>query len=164
MSEPLVSIILPVYNQQDYVEEAIRSILEQTYQNLELIIVDDGSSDETVKVIKEKFSSSCTLISQKNSGVSAAINAGMRSAKGDFLALLGGDDVSSQQRISNQVQLFETSSYDMLFSRPYLIDRSGQLLRDEDFPVFFGPEPEKDSMLTQLFYKGNFLVFESDDF
>jgi glycosyltransferase involved in cell wall biosynthesis len=161
MNEPLVSVIVPVYNQQNHVEEAVRSILEQTHQNLELIIVDDGSSDESVKIIKEKFSSGVTLICQKNLGVSSAINAGLSEAKGELIALLGGDDVSLKQRVSNQVKLFESSSFDILFSRPYLINQQGDSIRDEDFPVFFGPEPEKDKLLTELFYKGNFLCAPS---
>jgi glycosyltransferase involved in cell wall biosynthesis len=161
MKEPLVSVIIPVYNQHDYVEDAIRSILEQTYQNIELIIVDDGSSDETVKVVEEKFSSSVTLICQKNFGVSSAINAGLRAVKGELIALLGGDDISSKQRIANQVSLLQSASYDILFSRPYLIDASGNNIPDAEFPIFFEPESGQDELLAQLFYKGNFLCAPS---
>lgn len=93
--EPLVSIIITNYNYAQYVGEAIQSVLNQTYGNIELIVVDDGSTDESRDVISgfAANNKNVHLISQKNEGIVSARNAGIKSFNGDFILFLDGDDL-----------------------------------------------------------------------
>lgn len=92
--EPLISVIVPVYNGQDYLENCIRSIEGQTYENYEVIIVDDGSTDETDAVCDKLRAaySNVRVLTLGNEGVSAARNAGIDAAKGDFITFVDADD------------------------------------------------------------------------
>ena len=90
----LISVIIPAYNVENYIFRAIESVLNQTYSNYELIIVDDGSTDGTWDIIQSyaKNEKKMVIKKQKNSGVSKARNAGIEIAKGDFLVFLDSDD------------------------------------------------------------------------
>src|SRR5690606_18531829 len=93
-SNPLISIVVPVYNSEKYLPECIESILNQNYANIELIIVNDGSTDNSLS-IAEKFSendSRIKILSQRNSGVSAARNLGISIAQGDYIGFVDSDD------------------------------------------------------------------------
>src|SRR5258707_1636701 len=91
-ARPLVSAIVATYNRADVVSQAIESILGQTYENLEVIIVDDGSTDGTVEVL-ERFGSRLRILRQQNAGPSAARNRGIAAARGEIISLLDSDDV-----------------------------------------------------------------------
>jgi len=95
MSNSLVSVIIPAYNAEKYIEETIQSVLKQTHSNFELIVVDDGSTDNTIKLaeLTSKNNSEITVIKQKNSGVSIARNTGFQASKGNYVAFLDADDV-----------------------------------------------------------------------
>lgn len=89
---PLVSIIIITYNDRKYVGEAIESALAQTYKDYEIIVVDDGSSDNTSEVLAE-FGDQVTVIYQENRGLSAARNTGIRASKGEYVAFIDADNV-----------------------------------------------------------------------
>lgn len=93
-SNPLVSVIVPVYNVEKYLRQCLDSILGQTYKNLEVIIVDDGSTDSSADIIKEykKKDNRIVTISQKNQGLSAARNVGIKKANGDYIMFVDSDD------------------------------------------------------------------------
>jgi glycosyltransferase involved in cell wall biosynthesis len=91
MRSPLVSIIMPCYNSEAFVDEAIRSVLRQTLQDFELIVIDDGSTDRSAEILA-RHGDRIRVISQANQGVSAARNAGINAAQGDFIAFLDSDD------------------------------------------------------------------------
>lgn len=88
----LVSIIIPLYNKESVIKHTVRSVLEQSYKDFELIIVDDGSTDDSVKVVNGFFDSRIHLIHQKNGGPGKARNTGMTYAKGDWILFLDADD------------------------------------------------------------------------
>ncbi|MEG2700812.1 MAG: glycosyltransferase, partial [Hungatella sp.] len=90
----LISIIVPVYQSEKYLNQCIESILKQTYGNLELMLVDDGSTDHSLAICREYADRDARVkvIHQENHGVSAARNAGLRQASGDYLMLIDGDD------------------------------------------------------------------------
>lgn len=92
MQKPFFSIIIPAYNLENYIAAALQSVLVQTFQDFEIIIVDDGSSDETVSIIQSFHDPRIRLVSQVNGGVSRARNAGMKKAVGAYIAFLDGDD------------------------------------------------------------------------
>lgn len=103
--KPLVSVIIPNYNYASYVREAIDSVLAQTYSNIEIIVVDDGSKDES-KIILESYGNKIKAIFQQNQGVSAARNNGIEQSKGEFIAFLDADDVWLPQKIEKQIERF----------------------------------------------------------
>ena len=94
MNEPLISIIVPVYNTEKYIARCIKSILNQTYKSIELILVDDGSADNSPKICDEyaERDSRIKVIHKKNGGVSSARNAGLDIAKGDYVGFVDSDD------------------------------------------------------------------------
>ena len=104
-NENLVSVILPTFNRAWTVKDAIESVLVQDYPNIELIVIDDGSTDNT-QALLETYKDDITLISQDNSGVSASRNAGIKASKGEFIALLDSDDTWDKRKISCQMDFF----------------------------------------------------------
>ncbi len=108
-----VSVVIPCYNVERYVEECITSVLQQTYSNMEIICVDDGSSDETVSKIKklqEKHNDKIHLIETPNRGASSARNSGLRFAGGEFIQFLDADDILLPGKINHQIKLIKDSN------------------------------------------------------
>jgi glycosyltransferase involved in cell wall biosynthesis len=105
--EGLVSVIIPTYNRAQLCKKAVESALFQTYRDIEVIVVDDGSTDDTREVISN-LDSRVHYLSQKNSGVSAARNLGMQSARGEFIAFLDSDDTWLPWKLKLQVNLLRT--------------------------------------------------------
>ena len=107
---PHVSVIIPTHNRRDFVREAIASVLAQTYQDFEIIVVDDGSDDDTRTVVEE-FSRAWPVVQyvfQSNQGVSAARNHGVALSHGQFLAFLDSDDVWQPGKLESQIAFFTT--------------------------------------------------------
>ena len=107
MQQPLVSIIIPVYNSQQFIGPAVLALQEQTYPNLEIIIVDDGSSDGSLEEALHFESFTCKVIKQVNSGAAVARNTGLKHASGDFIQFLDVDDLLSDDKIEKQVKALE---------------------------------------------------------
>jgi len=106
LEHPLVSIIIPVYNSEKYLGEAIRSALEQSWPNREVIVIDDGSTDNSLTVAKG-FGKAVSVYTQTNKGASAARNHGLSKAKGDYIQFLDADDILGTEKIANQVELLQ---------------------------------------------------------
>jgi len=104
MSLPLVSIIIPAYNSAKYMAGTIQSALDQTWANKEIIIVDDGSKDNTLAIAKGFESEIVTVLSQENKGASAARNKGLSVAKGEYIQFLDADDLLSPNKIAAQLE------------------------------------------------------------
>ena len=153
------SIIITSYNQGDYICSAIESALEQTIPPIEVIVVDDGSSDGTQQLVLNRFSKSIVFLSQDRRGPSAAINIAMSQAVGEYIALLGGDDICLPNRLERQCQYLESESFDLVFCKPFLINTAGNLLADDSFPIFFGAL--KPPSFKELFSNGNILCAPS---
>lgn len=106
------SVVIPLYNKEHYIVNAINSVLNQTFQDYELIIVDDGSKDDSYEVARTVKSDKINLIRQKNQGVAAARNTGVENAKGEYIAFLDGDDFwhpNYLQVLSDLIDTFPTS-------------------------------------------------------
>ena len=104
MHTPLVSCVIPVWNGEKYLGEAIRSVLDQTYPKIEVVIVDDGSTDATPGVIAS-FGDRVASIRQEQSGPAAARNTGITASKGEFIAFLDSDDIWEASKTALQVEL-----------------------------------------------------------
>ncbi|MGL4768974.1 MAG: glycosyltransferase family 2 protein [Mycoplasmoidaceae bacterium] len=101
---PLVSIIIPVYNGEKYIKNAINSALNQKYNNIEIIVVNDGSTDKTA-LICEKYKAKIKILNKENGGVSSALNLGIANMQGEYFSWLSHDDEYSKNKIYNQVKL-----------------------------------------------------------
>jgi alpha-1,3-rhamnosyltransferase len=133
MSEPLVSVIIPAYNHESYVAQTIDSVIQQTYQNIELIVIDDGSTDRTAHVIKS-YSDKCKTrfsnhlnIFNKNQGVIASLNQGISLANGKYSASIASDDLYLACCISQLVNFLESNSeYGLAVGDNLIVDDKGQ--------------------------------------
>ncbi|AWC30696.1 glycosyltransferase family 2 protein [Bacillus cytotoxicus] len=114
----LVSVVIPLYNAEKYIEETMQSILNQTYQNIEIIVVDDGSKDQSPTIVKElqrKHPEKVRYIHQKNQGVSVARNTGIEHANGEYVAFLDSDDLWHPSKIEKQVQSMHLNNMDACY-------------------------------------------------
>ncbi len=132
-SFPLVSIVCTCYNQRDFVTEALRSVLDQTYPTIELIVINDCSSDESATTISDflKPYPEVLFINNKTRlGLCKNFNQGFHISKGDYLVDLSGDDILSSTKIERQVNYFENlpKEYGVIYSNAELIDMSGKVL------------------------------------
>jgi glycosyltransferase involved in cell wall biosynthesis len=104
--QPTVSVVIPAFNSARYLREAIRSVLDQTHRVLELIVVDDGSTDTSV-VTASRFGAPVRVVRRAHAGIGASRNVGIAEAQGEFVALLDADDVWEPSKLARQLELFE---------------------------------------------------------
>jgi len=126
---PLVSVVLPSYNHAPYVEQAVRSVYAQTYRPIELIVVDDGSTDGSPAIVERCLRDSPfphRYLAQANRGAPAAINAGLREASGTFVNLLNSDDLFEPERIARMVDAVAGTDSDWGFSALRIVDAEGK--------------------------------------
>jgi glycosyltransferase involved in cell wall biosynthesis len=130
MGSPLVSVIIPAYNHAHYLPGAIQSVLDQTYQDFEILVVDDGSTDNTHEVVQRYADSRIRYIYQENRGLAASRNTGLRGARGDYVAFLDADDMFLPGKLAVQVAWFEAHpSCGMVLSGYYIVNEQGQRIR-----------------------------------
>jgi len=111
VNNPIISIILPVYNGELYIRSAIESILSQSLGNYELIIIDDGSTDNSIKFIRSYSDDRIKIIShKKNFGLIATLNHGLAIAKGDYIGRMDQDDLSDPKRLEKQLKFLQSSN------------------------------------------------------
>lgn len=122
-SKLLVSIIIPAYNVEKYIEKCITSILEQTYTNIEVIIVDDGSTDNTGKIIDNisQHDSRIRILHKKNAGVSAARNSGIEASIGEYIVFVDGDDYIASDYIEYMLDLVKNTDSEFCLSTEYFV-------------------------------------------
>lgn len=118
-SYPLVSIVVAIYNVKNYVQQCIESITHQSYQNLEIILIDDGSTDGSEKIVDSfaKQDARCIAIHQENGGPSRTRNRGIEIAQGDFIAFVDGDDYLAPDFVSYMLKLQTYRNSDLVISR-----------------------------------------------
>lgn len=121
----LVSVVIPSYNHARYVRGAVESVLGQTYSKLELVVIDDGSRDESVSILSGIRDPRFTLQVQENRGAHAAINQGLSSCQGDYLAILNSDDLFHPQRLSECISFMDAHGVDVACSWIQVIDADG---------------------------------------
>lgn len=125
----LVSIIIPVYNVEKYIEETIKSVLAQTYQNFEVLIIDDESPDRSIEICQQFDDSRLKIIRQKNRGLAGARNTGIRNAQGDYLAFLDSDDLWLPEKLARHLQHLEANpQLGISFCRSEFINDQGESL------------------------------------
>ena len=163
---PRVSVVLPTYNHEKYVGECIQSVLDQTYQNFEIIITDDGSTDGTVNVIKEFDDSRIQFYTHaENKGACAAINNCIQKAAGEYIAVLNSDDAWEPTKLEKQVQYLDSHpEIGAVFTKVAFVDEAGNLIGPENYKGFYKFEKENRSRYEWLrffFSPGNCLCHPS---
>ena len=149
---PLVSVVMPTRDRAPWVERAVESVLAQTYPRLELIVVDDGSRDETPRVL-ERFGSRIAVLSQAPAGVYAARNLALRHASGELLAFIDSDDAWHPRRLASQLALMQRPEVGLVFGDAVLVSpRAGALPR-----TCFDVTPPRRGRVAGDFAWGNFV-------
>lgn len=163
--QPLVSVIIPCFNAESYIEETLQSILKSTYPKIEIIIIDDGSTDKTIRVIEDYQGNHANIkiIQQQNCGPGAARNAGVRMAKGEAIAFLDADDIWDATKIEKQMCHFKPGT--LIYTDRINFGDLGGLSEKQSESV---NQPEG-SVFPELFLQGNFVTMSSvllhkDDF
>ncbi len=130
MSVPFLSVIMPVYNAGDFVAQAIQSILDQTYRDFELIIINDGSIDKSKAVIKSFDDNRIKYFeNENNSGIVYSRNKGLKLAKGEYIGMFDADDIAYPEKFSEQILFLEDNKdFGMVGSWAKFIDEKGNQL------------------------------------
>ena len=163
--KPLISVVMPVYNGGVYLKEAIESILNQTYKNFEFIIIDDGSTDNSLSIIKEyAFNDNrIIVVDRENRGLITTLNEGIDLAKGKYIARMDADDISLPTRFEKQFKYMEQNNLDICGGDFIIIDEKGKEIKHSVVPKSF-----KEIVLTlgfnvpfahpSVFIKKSFLI------
>lgn len=133
-STPLVSVLVPVYNVEKYLDECINSIESQTYKNLEVIFVNDGSTDNSLDILNRRKRNNYIVISQQNSGSAFTRNTCMHFAKGEFLTFLDSDDMLMPYAISDMVEAALESNADIVRGRFVRVSSKSEQLFSQASP------------------------------
>ena len=156
---PLISVVMITYQHEKYIAEAIHSVLNQTFEDFELVVVNDGSTDKTDEIIKEFQDGRIIYIYQENQGPSAATNNGILASSGKYIALMSGDDVCYPQRLEVQYKYLNDYGKKIVFSWVDFINDDSQPFVGEHFAQSFFNHPNRNQaeILNWFFMKGNYL-------
>lgn len=146
-----VSVVLPVFNAEDTIGRAVRSILDQTFQDFELIVLDDGSTDETADVVRGIEDHRLTLVQRDHSGVTAAANWLTSAAKGRLIARMDADDVAHPRRLEKQIELLDAECLDVVGCQVRILDAAGAPLRSmERYAEWINDETLSPDQIAEL--------------
>lgn len=126
MSNRYISVILPVYNAESYIERAVQSILSQTFRDFELICIDDGSSDSSLDILKQFDDPRIRLYTRENRGLIATLNEGLSYARYRYIARMDADDISLPERFEKQIQLMDRYRLGVVGCSYEYIDKADQ--------------------------------------
>lgn len=173
MFKPKVSVIVPTYNNANYIEEALKSIMAQDYQDYEIIVIDDGSTDKTREIV-QSLGDNIKYVYQANQGLAGARNTGVQRSKGDYITFLDGDDIWETNNLSIKVKVLEeypllgaVFSDFFLFNKHRVISQRGMR---KQYPIFSKRRKTLDEIFSEVqtmqmngldvdIYKGN--IFQS---
>ncbi len=129
-SNPLVSVLITNYNYANFISEAIKSVLSQTYQNFEIIICDDGSTDNSIDIINNfiKYDKRIILVAKQNGGQASAINTAFAASKGDIISILDSDDLFAPNKLELVVHTFKNSNCGVVLHFLKTIDKKGSVI------------------------------------
>ncbi len=160
MEKPLVSVIMPAYNAERYIGLAIESILRQTYENLELIIIDDCSQDNTMNIVNQFIDSRIRIFhNKKNQGISYSRNYALEVSQGKYIAIMDDDDVSFDHRLEKQVTFLENNTdIGVVGGRVESIDENDNLISTQDF-ILKNPYYIKVNFLFRCIFHNSEVMF-----
>jgi len=176
MKPNFISIILPVFNSEKFLSKAIDSIINQTYQHFELIIINDGSTDNSLEIISNyiKKDSRIRLINRPNKGLIYSLNEGIALSKGDYIARMDADDISHKDRLKLQLKLMQKKSLDICGCNLFIIDDKDHILKKKTVPktpqeilitlIFDVPFAHPSVLIKKEFLTNNKLNYNSGKF
>lgn len=137
--EDLVSVIVPVYNSSKYIQECLNSILKQSYTNLEIIVINDGSTDDSEKIIlelKKDYEEKIYYIKQENSGAGFTRNKGISIAQGKYIIFVDSDDIIREDYIETLVNKIQNKNLDVVCSGQVALDKKNQKIVQQNEPLY----------------------------
>jgi glycosyltransferase involved in cell wall biosynthesis len=141
MNRPLITVLMPAYNAENYIQAAIQSVLDQSFQDFELVIVNDGSSDQTEKIILSFLDDRIRLINQENMGVAAALNKGLDVSTAPYIARFDADDICDRGRLEKQYKfMIENPDYVLVGTDVQYVDMNGVFVFELDYPAYTDEE------------------------
>ncbi|MCW8934269.1 MAG: glycosyltransferase [Gammaproteobacteria bacterium] len=163
----MISVVIPTYNCANYLLQAISSVINQSYTDFEIIVVDDGSTDNTKSIIHSISDKRLQYVIQNNQGASAARNHGLELAKGEFIAFLDADDTWFPDKLKTQIQVFdEFPDATAVFSNFHITTTDGEILSDngiyQDYAIFKNERKSLEDLFSfheNNIYTGN--IFDS---
>ena len=159
---PKVSIIIPAYNAESTIIFTINSVQKQTYTDFEAIVIDDGSTDRTAKIVREIIDARIKLFCYKNEGLPVARNRGVDLAKGEYIAFLDADDLWTPDKLEQQLAALEADpEAGVVYSQTCCIDRQGNFLYNCE-PVYFQGNVLKELLLTNFLHNGSNLLIRRE--
>jgi len=169
MKKPLISVVIPAYNHENFIGPAIESVLAQTQDDFELIIVDDGSTDKTAEVIKSYDDPRISYTWQENQDAYNTINRGMSMAQGQYISILNSDDVYTVDRFDKCLESMKQSGAEVVFSDVMPINDQGETLDDPAFGWNLWHQKNRDYYFQFAdvytgFLHGNYMVTTSNLF
>ena len=165
-NEPLVSVIVLSYNHEKFISKALDSVISQTYKNLEIIVTDDCSNDESIKIINEFLD--CRIIkifNQSNLGATTNHNNALKLAKGKYISILNSDDYWNEKKIELQVKFLEENiQYGAVFSRAFFVNEKNRIIKKSkyfDVSIFDQNNRKRAEWIRKFFYEQNCLCHPS---
>src|SRR5574338_1422711 len=153
-----VSIVIPVYNASNYIDECIQSALDQTYEDVEIIAVDDGSKDDSLQKLR-KYSDKIKILTKENGGTPTALNAGIKIMSGEWFKWLSADDLLEKNTIevliNETTRLGEISKSCIFYSSYDLIDQEGKIVSEFIEPNYNNLEDFDRNVILLDHYYGN---------
>lgn len=131
----LISVVIPCFNSESFIRDCINSVLGQTYKNIEVIVIDDGSTDGTL-IILEEFAEIVTILRQRNRGAASARNLGIKHSKGSLIALLDSDDIWELDKLEKQMIKMVETKFDLVYCGGESFGQSGP--SKKYIPIFSG--------------------------
>lgn len=146
----LISIIIPMFNAESYIIETISSIIKQDYEHKEIIICDDGSTDNSADIIKELTikNDSIKYLYQTNSGAPAARNMGLKESKGDYVIFFDSDDIMVEKALTNLIKIINSDDYDLIIGEYLILDENSKV------------RTKKVNIQNNKFYRNNLVEYE----
>jgi glycosyltransferase involved in cell wall biosynthesis len=161
---PLVSVIMPSYNHQRFVQEAIQSVLNQTFGDIELIVIDDASKDNSADIIKsaaKKDDRIRAVFHTENKGIARTMNEGVEKAEGKFLAFLDSDDLWTGNKLEREIEVLARDESLMVWSEGLVVDVSGHSAGITFSRMHHASRRQKDGYLFEELLKGNYISTQS---
>jgi glycosyltransferase involved in cell wall biosynthesis len=144
-----VSVIMPIYNGEKYLTRAIESILNQSHSYFEFIIINDGSTDSSLSIVKSYKDNRIKLLNQNNKGTFNSYNTGFKEAAGKIIFIMDQDDISHTERIEQQLDFMMSKNLDLCGTFYNIIDQSGNIIEKRKLPVNYN------QIINQLYYKNH---------
>jgi len=156
---PLVSVIIPVYNGANYLHAAIESVLHQSFTDYELLVVDDGSTDETPFIIAS-YASRVRGYQKANGGVSSALNLGIRQARGRWIAWLSHDDLFLPEKLKKQIEFLRLRPrFRVCYTSVYIIDSEGRTIQEDDM-LWYPPNKVIRALFRRTHINGSSILID----